>query len=94
MQSFDYHLESVNNRLEILLLVLQYDSQETKHFTVWERMQINKERSAMQSFIDYLFREIEHSEINWFKVSEPTEDKILTIYQIIKQLNWKPEKNV
>lgn len=91
MAEFDYHLDSVNQRLELLLLVLQYDSQMEKKFTVGERILIHYERSAMKSFIYYLMRIIKHEKINWYRVPDSIEEKIQTIKTLIEQLDWKPK---
>ena len=88
---FDYHLESVSNRMLQLVQVLKYNRQmDKRHFTFYEKMQINCERSAMQSFKDYLFREIEHKDVNWFRVPESIELKIIEIQKEIDRTNWQP----
>lgn len=95
MAEFDYHLHSVNDRLDDLLIVLQYDNQvklnKDEHFTTGERILINYERSAMRSFRNYLFKEIEHSQINWYKVPETIENKIIKMLTIISQTDWQPK---
>lgn len=88
---FDYHLENINNRLQLLLTVLQYDTKETQHFTIWERMIINQERAAMMDFKNYLFRELEFDKVRMFLVPDTVEEKIQTIAKTIESTGWQPK---
>ena len=89
--NFDYHLENIHNRLQLLLSVLQYDTEETQHFSVWERMLINQERGAMMDFKNYLFKELEFESVRMFLVPEPLETKIQTIAKTIESSGWQPK---
>lgn len=90
MSDHDYHLEAVNQRILDLILVQNYDRhQGYKYLTYYDRIQICKERSAMQSFKNYLFKEIKHEAVNWFQVSEELEAKIKRIQLLIKQQNYE-----
>lgn len=91
--SFNYHLESINERLELLLTVLQYDSEETKYFSIAERILINQERAAMMDFKNYLFGNIELTEVRMYVVSETIEKKIKAISEYIIKRNWEPNQN-
>ena len=96
MEHDDYHLESVNDRMFDLLNVLRYDRAfGFKDFDWIDRMNISRERSALQSFKNYLFREIAHEQINWYTVTKPLGAKIATILKKIETENWqhKPSKN-
>ena len=89
--TFDYHLENIHNRLQLLLSVLQYDTEETQHFTVWERMLINQERAAMMDFKNYLFRELEFDKVRKFLVPDSLEEKIQSIAKTIELRGWQPK---
>ena len=89
--TFDYHLENIHNRLQLLLSVLQYDTEETQHFTVWERMLINQERATMMDFKNYLFRELEYDKVRMFLVPDPLEEKIQSIAKTIELRGWQPK---
>jgi hypothetical protein len=89
--TFDYHLENIHNRLQLLLSVLQYDTEETQYFTVWERMLINQERAAMMDFKNYLFRELEYDKVRMFLVPDPLEEKIQSIAKTIELRGWQPK---
>lgn len=89
--TFDYHLENIHNRLQLLLSVLQYDTEETQHFTVWERMLINQERAAMMDFKNYLFRELEFDKVRMFLVPDLLEEKIQSIAKTIELRGWQPK---
>ena len=88
---FNYHLENIHNRLQLLLSVLQYDTEEFQHFTVWERMLINQERGAMMDFKNYLFRELDFDKVRMFLVPDPLEEKIQTISKTIELKSWQPK---
>lgn len=90
MTSFNYHLENIHNRLEILLLVLQYDS-ENPQLSVSERIQINQERGAMFDYKNYLFREMKFEDVRMLKVSQNLENKIIKIANEIQKTNWEPK---
>lgn len=89
--TFDYHLENIHNRLQLPLSVLQYDTEETQHFTVWERMLINQERAAMMDFKNYLFKELEYEKVRLFLVPDPLEEKIQSIAKTIELRGWQPK---
>jgi hypothetical protein len=88
---FDYHLENIHNRLQLLLTVLQYDTEETQHFTILERMIINQERAAMFDYKNYLFRELEFDKVRMFLVPDTVEEKIQTIAKTIEMRGWQPK---
>jgi DNA polymerase III epsilon subunit-like protein len=88
---FDYHLENIHNRLQLLLMVLQYDTEVTQDFTVWERMLINQERAAMFDFKNYLFKELEFDKVRMFLVPDPLEEKIQSIARTIESKSWQPK---
>jgi hypothetical protein len=88
---FDYHLENVNDRLLQLHQVLEFDSEckENKklgYLSYYQRMLICQERSAMMSFKNYLFKEIQYSGINWYRVPQELETIII---QIKNKINLK-----
>jgi DNA polymerase III epsilon subunit-like protein len=90
MSENEYHLESVNQRILDLILVQNYDRHNGfKYLTYYDRIQICQERSAMQSFKNYLFREIKHEAVNWFRVPEELEEKIKRIQLLIQQQNYE-----
>lgn len=90
MEPNDYHLEKVSNTIIDLITVLQYDrAKKFKLFTWIERMQICHFRSALQSFINYLFRDIKHSQINWYQVPETLQKKIDKYLENIARENWQ-----
>ncbi len=85
----DYHLEAVNDRLLDLLSVLQYDSEEEKRLTVWERMYINQQRGDLFVFKRSLFGELHNNKVRFYLLPEPLETKVETIIDLIKSKNWK-----
>lgn len=96
MDQGDYNLESVSNRMFDLMQVLRYDREfGFKNFDWIDRMNISRERSALQSFKNYLFREITHDQVNWFTVPKPLDAKIAMLIKKITSENWqhKPSKN-
>ncbi|MBP7174040.1 MAG: hypothetical protein KBA33_08260 [Cloacibacterium sp.] len=66
-------------REEQLVLVLQYDSQVEKHLTDFDRMFIQKERSAYLQGVPY-------------QMNDKTEEKIQYILTIVERINWNPEE--
>jgi len=82
MNSEDYHLEKVNQRLELLMNVLAYSSEysykleKEQRLTPGERICINQERGALLGFKAYLFREQEYSEVKFYEVPLAIEKKI------------------
>ncbi len=69
----------MNKRINQLILVLQYDSQIERHFTDFDRMFIQKERSADLQGIPY-------------QMNKNTEERIQHVLKIIKQIKWKPQE--
>ena len=89
LNDHEYNLENVNNRLELLLDVLRFDSEckekgKQGYLSYYQRILINRERSALMSFKNYLFREIKHSEILWYQVPNEVE---LLITEITNKIN-------
>lgn len=89
--TFDYHLENIHNRLQLLLSVLQYDTEAIQHFTVWERVLINQERAAMFDYKNYLFKELEFEKVRMFLVPNSLEQKIQSIAKTIELTGWQPK---
>jgi len=87
----DYHLESVKERLDLLLLVLQYDSQEEKHFTKGQRILINQQRADLEVFIRYLFKKENHNEVRFILLPKELDEKIDLIKNNINQMAWKSQ---
>lgn len=86
----DYHLSSCQERLQLLLEVLQYDSYVgKKHFSFYERLLINKQRSSLFTFINYLNKIVTHNEITMVVLPNNLEEKIEKLQQEIKSLNWQ-----
>lgn len=85
----DLHLQSVNDRLELLLTVLRYDSFcGRKYFSFYDRILINRHRSGLLSFIAYLFREIPHEDFKYVELPAELDNKIETINKEIISQNW------
>lgn len=60
-----------------LLLVLQYDSQQEKVFTAFERIYIHKERSEILSYGDW-------------KIPEELDEKVQEVLAKARKLGWSP----
>ncbi len=90
MQSY-YTLETLNNRLCLLMNVLQYDTEQGKKLTISERTLINQERGAMMDYINYLRQELELKKVRTFIVPEPLEIKIQSIAKTIELRAWQPK---
>jgi len=90
MQSY-YTLETLNNRLCLLMNVLQYDTEQGKKLTISERTLINQERGAMMDYINYLRQELELKKVRTFIVPEPLEIKIQSIAKTIELIAWQPK---
>lgn len=88
--AFSYHLENIHNRLEILLLVLQYDA-ENPELSISERILINQERGSMFDYKNYLFRYMNFEDIRMLKVPQSLEDKIVKISKKIIKEDWQPK---
>lgn len=84
-------MEEIHDRMELLLLILQFDTEENKHFTIWDRMLINQERASLMDFQNYLMGEIDFERVRIFKVGPCIEEKIETIKRVIQIKNWQPE---
>lgn len=87
--NFNYDLESVHNRLQDLLTVLQYDSEEVKTLSVCERIFINQQRGDLLVFKRYLFEEANQHEVRFYQLPEALETKVENIIDLIKYKNWK-----
>lgn len=82
MKSEDMHLESVNERLDLLMAVLVFSSDcserltREQRLTSGERICINQERGALLGFKAYLFREMEYRDVKFYELPKTIEDKI------------------
>ncbi len=88
--SFEYNLDNINQRLTILLLVLQYDAQIQNYFTVWDRILINQERGSLMDFKNYLFSELDQTKVRMIKVPDIIEESIQEIINEIEVIDWQP----
>lgn len=87
---YNYNLETVTERMHQLLLVLNYDRFNGRnHFNFYDRLQICKERSALQSIKNFLFKEIDKNEIKSFQVPTDVENKIKRIQIFIIQEGYQ-----
>lgn len=85
----DLHLESVNDRLERILLVLRYDSYRgKKYFTFYDRLVISKHRSGLLSFLCYLCGEIPHSKFIFYELPDEIDNKITAVHNEILNTDW------
>ena len=78
--------EQINDRLELLYVVLQFCSQRKATFTVWERMAINQERGQLLNNIDYPGSALR-------PVSEALETKVQTAFKRSLKYNFTPLNN-
>jgi ABC-type uncharacterized transport system ATPase component len=91
--NFNYDLESVHNRLQDLLTVLQYDSEEVKTLSVYERIFINQQRGDLLVFKRYLLKEAKQHEVRFYQLSEALENKVAAIIDLVKYKKWKSNFN-
>lgn len=77
--SCEMHLESVKNRLELLHMVLVFDSEISKRFKINDRILINQERGSLLDFVNYLFGEKELETVRKLRVPVELELKIQQI---------------
>ena len=78
--------DQINDRLELLYIVLQFCSQRKASFTVWERMAINQERGRLLNNIDYPGSPL-------CPVSETLEAKVQTAFKTSLKYNFMPLNN-
>jgi hypothetical protein len=96
--NFNYDLESVHNRLQDLLTVLQYDSEltddgKTEVLTKVDRIFINQQRGDLLVFKRYLFSDAKQHEVRFYQMPEPLESKVVAIIDLIKYKKWKSNFN-
>lgn len=78
-------LEIINNRLQLLYKALQYDTYNTKKFSVMERIQINQERGALVDMLNYLKGELDaDTGVRTLRVSARLDKKIVQVNSIIE----------
>lgn len=77
--------KEIENRLDILHLVLQYSSQKSPVLTTGERIVINQERGAL-----FRYMEDETVDLEPYKVSSLIEGKIAFILEEIERCEWTP----
>lgn len=93
MALYNYDLPEINERLELLYMVLQYCSKQQlyhnrKMFSIGERIAINQERAALEDFVNYLFGEMPREDVRMYQVPDRLEDKITWSIHLMKQANY------
>ena len=84
LETTKYTTMSEKTKLELLEMVLRYDSEKKGKFTIGERIMINQERAHM-------YRQTEDDELEYYTQSPEIETKIYQCLAQIRQENWKPK---
>jgi hypothetical protein len=88
MSDHELDLPTVNDRLELLYVVLQYctfrqDWGKPRVFTPGERIAINQERGALDEYISYLFGTMPREAVRRYHIPEAIEEKIKWCIQMM-----------
>ncbi|AWG24806.1 hypothetical protein [Flavobacterium kingsejongi] len=75
--------EEIQERLVLLFIVLQFDTQEKAIFTAGERIMINQERG-------HLLHELDYSDAPTKPVSAEIEEKIKEATRLTGVYDWEP----
>jgi hypothetical protein len=89
--SYNYSFLEIQERLELLELVLHFDTEKLPTFTNADRICINQECGSLMDFRAYLRGQIDHSEVRLYHVPENINEKIVKAQYYINKHNWKHE---
>lgn len=91
IMTYNYSFLEIQNRLELLELVLHFDTEKLPTFTNADRICINQECGSLMDFRAYLREQIDHDSVRLYHVPETIEAKITTAKQYIDKHHWKHE---
>lgn len=85
----DYHLKGCQDRLEILLDALRYDTFcNKKFFSFYDRILINRQRSSLLTFTGYLAGDLPQTATTMVELPAELDQKIDKILTEITATSW------